>query len=65
MFTKLIDGLLDKMQTLDFWRGILYTISGLGISIKPEYIASITSGALVLSGVLHTIWSKAHPETTK
>lgn len=61
MFVKLIDALLDKSQNLDFWRGILYAVSGVGIAIKPEYVAPITSGALVLSGVLHTVWHKTHP----
>lgn len=63
MFSKIIDAFLDRMQTQDFWRGILYLVAGLGVSISPDNAAAIISGALVLSGVVHTIWHKQFPET--
>jgi len=65
MFTKLIDGLIDRAQTMDFWRGLLYLVSGLGVAISPEHAQAIVSGALVISGVAHSAWHKAHPEEKK
>ena len=60
MFTTIIDALLDKMQTQDFWRGIIYTLAGAGIAIDPQNAAAITSAALLISGVIHSVWNKAH-----
>jgi hypothetical protein len=62
MFIKIIDALLDKALTADFWRGILYVVAGLGVTLSPENAATIVSVTLVVSGIVHTIWHKAHPE---
>lgn len=58
MLNKIIDALLDKMQTQDFWRGVLYTLAGAGIAIDPNNAAAITSAALLVSGVIHSVWHK-------
>lgn len=62
MFVKVLDGILERMQTVDFWRGVLYLVSGLGVAVSPEHAQAIVSGALVISGVAHTAWHKSHPE---
>lgn len=62
MFNKIIDALLDKMLTQDFWRGIMYALAGAGIAIDPNNAATITSVALLISGVLHSIWNKQSGE---
>lgn len=58
MFIKIIDGLIDRMLTADFWRGIVYILSALGVAITPDNAAVIVSTALAVSGVIHTIWHK-------
>lgn len=58
MFSKFVDKLLDKMQSQDFWRGIVYVITGLAGSLSPENAATIVSVGLAISGVIHTIWHK-------
>lgn len=62
MLINLLDVLLEKMQTQDFWRGLLYVAAGLGAHSAPEYASTIIPAALVVSGVLHSVWQKAHPK---
>lgn len=58
MFNKIVDGLIDRMQTQDFWRGIVYVLTAVGIGISPENAATVVSVGLAISGVVHTIWHK-------
>jgi hypothetical protein len=62
MFTSIINTLLDKAQTQDFWRGIIYVIAAAGVTIDPTMAAQIIAGAMAISGVIHVIWHKQHPE---
>lgn len=58
MFSKLLDKVLDKAQTADFWRGLLYVAAGAGVVVEPALANQIVAGALLASGVVHTIWHK-------
>jgi hypothetical protein len=62
MLTNTIDKLLDKAQTPDFWRGLIYLAAGAGVVIEPALAQNIIAGTLLVSGLLHTVWHKQHPE---
>ena len=58
MFAKFVDGLIDRMQSQDFWRGIVYIVTAAGASLSPDNAATIVAVGLAISGVIHTIWHK-------
>jgi hypothetical protein len=62
MFVGTFNKLLDKAQSQDFWRGVLYLVAAAGVHVSPENAAQIVSGALAISGFIHMVWHKQHPE---
>jgi hypothetical protein len=60
MWQKLVDKALDKMQTPDFWRGVVYLVAAVGVQMSPDNAALLVTGALGVSGLLHTWWHKTH-----
>lgn len=52
----LIDRILRKLASGDVWRGLIYALTGVGITLSPEYIEVLTSLALGVSGLLHVIF---------
>ncbi len=60
MFSTIIEKLLDRAQTQDFWRGVVYALAATGVSVSPENANQIVTIALAVSGVVHMVWHKTH-----
>jgi hypothetical protein len=37
------------------WRGLVVTLTGLGVALKPEHSEAITAGGLIAAGLI-AIW---------
>lgn len=56
MNTKLqnaLDWLLARLSENSTWRGIILTLTGLGIAIDPDRIAAITAAGLAIVGLIN------------
>lgn len=48
-----IDWLLARLSESSTWRGIILTLTGLGIAIEPQRMAAITSLGLAIVGLIN------------
>lgn len=48
-----IDWLLERLSENSTWRGIILTLTGLGIAIDPDRIAAITAAGLAIVGLIN------------
>lgn len=48
-----LDWLLARLSENSTWRGIILTLTGLGITIKPDKIAAITATGLAIVGLIN------------
>ena len=63
MSTKLksaLNWILDRLAENSTWRGIILTLTGVGIALDPEQMAKITAIGLGIVGVINII-RKAAP----
>ena len=55
--------LLDRLSETSTWRGIVLTITGLGIALDPQRAATITAAGLAIVGVIN-IFRQGSPTKT-
>lgn len=48
-----IDWLLARLSESSTWRGIILTLTGLGIAIEPQRMAAITALGLAIVGLIN------------
>lgn len=48
-----LDWLLDRLSESSTWRGIILSLTGLGIAIKPDKVAAITAAGLAIVGLIN------------
>lgn len=56
MNTKLqtaLDWILSRLSENSTWRGIILSLTGLGITIKPDKVAAITAAGLGIVGLIN------------
>lgn len=56
---------MDKLTVIlanpDFWRGLAYTATAVGITLKPDQLGAIMTAVTAFSGVLHVFESSRPP----
>jgi hypothetical protein len=55
--------ILDRLSESSTWRGIVLTITGLGITLNPDYAAKITAAGLAVVGVINIFRTGAPTKT--
>jgi hypothetical protein len=55
-----LNWLLDRLSETSTWRGIVLTLTGVGIYIDPQRAATITAAGLAIVGVIN-IFRKGSP----
>lgn len=50
-----VQRLVALFNTPSSWRGLVVVLTGVGVGLKPEHAEAITSGGLILAGVI-AIW---------
>lgn len=58
------DQILENISTADFWRGLLYVISAVGVTVSPINANNIIAAGMGLSGILHLLFKKNPDEKT-
>jgi len=48
-----VDWILARLSESSTWRGILLSLTGLGIAVKPDKAAAITATGLALVGLIN------------
>lgn len=57
------DWLLARLSENSTWRGIILTLTGLGITIKPDKMAAITATGLAVVGLINVFRTAAPSKT--
>lgn len=65
MWQKIVDKALDKAVSQDFWRGAIYTVAGAWATANPTQATAALSVAVLVSGIIHTIWHSKYPNASK
>ena len=59
-----VDWILARLGENSTWRGIILTLTGLGITIKPDKIAAITATGLAVVGLIN-VFREAPPSKSQ